>query len=372
MKSINPLLHRLLKKSWSEQDIQNMIGAYREAFTAYAINDRIRFGGASGGVTSAILVSALESGLTDGAVVCRTRITDDHRVRTEFFIAKNQEELLLSQDSKYVQTKFVPEALSLIEGFDGKLAVVGLPCDLTLLKKKIQRVPQLGAKVQFTIGLFCGHSSQHQLIDNVARKLRPQENSRLDHFRFRIGLWRGYSLASFDDHIIVENKSSYFTLYQNLYFFCQKKCLYCHDHFAYNADISVGDIWSYNQKNKNIKFNCIINKSEVGSKVISAAHEDGYIFLENAKIEEIIDGQSRGAPTHNNTSAKSMAAKKLGMTIPDMHNKKVKWHEYLVALLILFNFKWSMNDKYSWLIFKIPRKILRAYLFFLKGLESIK
>jgi len=50
-------------------------------------------------------------------------------------------------------------------------------------------------------------------------------------------------------------------------------------YFAYNADISVGDIWSLHLKNQNIELNAVICKNE------------------------------KGAPTHNNTSAKSRAAR---------------------------------------------------------------
>lgn len=349
-----------------------MVGAYKKAFKGYALNDRIRFGGASGGVTTAILLYALDSGFIDGALVCRTRITDDHLVRTQFFIAKNQEDLLFSQGSMYVRTNFVPEAIRLIDEFHGRLAVVGLPCDLTLLRHKMRKDPQFALKVQFTIGLFCGHNSQEQLIDNVVQKLRPQASCNLDRFRFRIGLWRGYSLARFDGNKIVEKKFSYYSLYQNLYFFCQKKCLYCYDHFAYDADISVGDIWSYHLKNENIKYNSIICKNDKGDRVLSAAHDSGYIHLENEGIGEVLDGQSRGAPTHNNTSAKNRAGKWFGMKIPDKHNRKVKWHEYLAAWIILFNYKWSMNKRYAGWIFKVPRKFLKVYLLILKGLESVK
>lgn len=370
--SLSKLTHSLLKKHWTDQDIKDLVGEFREAYTGYAIDDRIRFGGASGGVTSAILACALEKRHVDGALVCRTKISDYNKVRTEFFIATNRAELLLSQDSKYVQTNFVREALRLVDGFKGRLAVVGLPCDLKILKKKMQRNSQLSQKVQFTIGLFCGHNSQPQLIDNVVQKLVPAENSKLDYFRFRTGLWRGYSLSKFDHSLIIEKKSSYYNLYQNLYFFCQKKCLYCHDHFAYNADISVGDIWSFHLKNQNIKYNAIVCKNEKGANILAAAHKHGYIHVEPAKIEEILDGQARGAPTHNNSSAKNRAGRRFGMNIPDKHNKKVKWHQYVAAWIILFNYNWSMNKKSSRLIFKVPRKFLKAYLLVFKGLESLK
>lgn len=369
---INSLSQKILKKNWTEQDIQELVGRYQETYLSYALDERIRLGGASGGTASALLACALESNIIDGALVCRTMISEHNKVRTEFYIATNKSQLLLSQDSKYVQTSFVPDALRLIDEFKGRLGVVGLPCDMSMLKKRMKRHPQLTEKIVFTIGLFCGHNSQPELIDNVIKKLKPEAESKLDMFRFRTGLWRGYSLARFDQTRIIEKKSSYYNLYQNLYFFCQKKCLYCHDHFAYDADISLGDIWSYHLKDKNIKHNSIVCRNTKGSDILHTAHNEGYLHVNPATIEEILDGQSRGAPTHNNTSAKSKAGKRFGMNIPDKHNKKVRWNQYLVAWIILFNYNWSMNKRYSKIIFKIPRKILKAYLVALKGLESLK
>lgn len=363
---------KILKKNWAEDDIKDLLGEYQRSFLAYATDDRIRLGGASGGTATAILTWALEKGLINGALVCRTKIPENNKVRTEFYIATSRDELLFSQDSKYVQTNFIPDALRLIDGFEGKLAVVGLPCDLTVLARKMRRKPQLEQKVQFTVGLFCGHNSQPQLIDNVVSKLTPDTVSSLDSFRFRTGPWRGYSLARFNQDKIIEKKSSYYNLYQNLYFFCQKKCLYCYDHFAYNADISLGDIWSFHLKGQNIKHNAVICRTQKGSYFFLGAYKHGYLHIEPAKIEAILDGQARGAPTHNNTSAKSRAARRFGMKISDKHNKRVKWHQYLAAWIILFNYNWSMSRKYSKLIFKVPRKFLKAYLLVFKGLESLK
>jgi coenzyme F420 hydrogenase subunit beta len=366
------LIHNVLKKHWTEQNILTMIGGYKQSYKGYALNDRIRLGGASGGVTTAILLYALESGFIDGALVCRTKIIDSHHVRSYFYIAQTKEELLLSQGSMYVQTKFVPEAFRLIEEFDGQLAVVGLPCDVTFLKRKMEKSPPIGSKVKFMIGLFCGHNSQEKLIDNVVEKIKPRPSSSLERFRFRTGLWRGYSLARFDGDEIVEKQFSYYSLYQNLYFFCQKKCLYCYDHFAYDADIGVGDIWSFHLKNESVKYNSIISRNRTGDAILNDARKSGYIYMENEGIEEILDGQARGAPTHNNTTAKYLAGKWFGMKIPDKHHKKVRWHEYLAAWIILFNYKWSMNKRYAGCIFKVPRKLLKAYLLVLKGLESVK
>ena len=270
-----------------------------------------------------------------------------------------------------MQTGFVPHALKLVDHFQGKMAIVGLPCDLKVMRKRIARNPKLADKIIFMIGLFCGHNSQPQLIDHVVHKLRPQPGSTLNFFRFRSGLWRGVSLAGFDDKII-EKKSSYYNLYQNLYFFCEPKCLGCHDHFAYEADISIGDIWSYNLRNKNIKYNAIISKTPAGSEILKTVWQAEQIHMAEVPADDVLDGQARGAPTHNNTSAKRRAGKRFGLNIPDRYDKDVKWHQFFVAWIIIFNYKWSIHPKYASLIFKIPRKFLKAYLILFKGLESLK
>ena len=46
------------------------------------------------------------------------------------------------------------------------------------------------------------------------------------------------------------------------FFFSEKKCLACYDHYGYDADISVGDIWSYHLKNNPIKHTALVIKNE--------------------------------------------------------------------------------------------------------------
>jgi hypothetical protein len=42
---INKLAHNILKKKWTEQDIQDLVGAYQETYLSYALDERIRLGG---------------------------------------------------------------------------------------------------------------------------------------------------------------------------------------------------------------------------------------------------------------------------------------------------------------------------------------
>ncbi len=233
-------------KQWSAEKVQKYIGNFKKSWFAYASSETIRENAASGGVITALLAFLLKEGDIDGALVCRSIIADG-KVRPQFFIAESEKELLAAQGSKYIAVDFNQDALPLIRAFKGKLAVVALPCDTTHLRHACENDPQLKEKIALVITLFCGHNSRPELTDMITRKLTQRRTSP-QGFRYRQGHWRGSLQAEFEDGEKVEKPFSYFSDYQNLYFFCQQKCHHCNDHTGYNSDISAGDIWSLRMK----------------------------------------------------------------------------------------------------------------------------
>lgn len=369
---INNLIDKIFtKRKWSQEDIDKYIGKYKKAFIGYSTDTQIREYSASGGIVSAILLYCLDEKLIDGALVCKTDITEG-KVRAEFYIATTKKEVLDSRGSKYVSTDFIREAVPLIEGFEGKLAVVGLPCDILRLNKKMQNNQPLKNKIVLRIGLLCGHASKPELIDKITEKLSKEAGDAiLTDYKFRIGNWRGKIRAEFDNGAVIEKKTSYFNHYQNMYFFCEKKCFYCNDHFAYHSDISVGDVWSFHLKENPIKHSGFIARNQEALNLIDLMSAKDYIKVQEIDIREILDGQSRGVRLHYNLSAKSKIGKKYGLIIPDKVHEKTKWHEYWVVKIAMFNWKWSKGKRSSW-IFKLPKPILKLYLYFMKGLQSLK
>ncbi|MEW8587025.1 MAG: coenzyme F420 hydrogenase/dehydrogenase beta subunit N-terminal domain-containing protein, partial [Candidatus Thiodiazotropha sp.] len=81
----------LLRKTWTETRINTLVGEYQELYHAYASEDSVRVNAASGGVGSALLISLLEQGEIDGALVCNTNI-EMEKVRARFSIATTKQE----------------------------------------------------------------------------------------------------------------------------------------------------------------------------------------------------------------------------------------------------------------------------------------
>jgi polysaccharide pyruvyl transferase WcaK-like protein len=176
--------------------------------------------------------------------------------------------------------------------------------------------------------------------------------------------------ATFENGTVVEKPSSAYNLYQNLYFHSAKKCLFCGDHFAYEADLSVGDVWIYRLKDDPIKRSGVVVRTEAGRSALRSAADRGAVVLEPVALSEIVDGQARVAPFHYNISARSRVGRSFGMKIPDRLGERVTWHERLVARMAIANQRFS-RGKRGGMLMRIPRPLLKAYLYVMKGLESL-
>lgn len=364
----------LTRRDWPEGAAGKYIGDYKDTYLAHAPDEGLRTNAASGGVVSAILINLLEQGKIDGALVCRSEIRDD-KVRAEFFIATNKDEILQSQGSKYVPVYFAREALPLIEEFQGDLAVVGLPCDMEFLRRRMEKetsASSTGSKVRLLIAIVCGHNSETPLVDNVVRVLERETGSGINGYRFRSGLWRGKLTATFDNGMEVKRSfSSRFGLYQNLYFWSEKKCFQCHDHYGYKADISSGDVWSLELRNTPIKYSGVITRTQAGQQMFESAVAAAAIEAKPIPASLILDGQARTGPFHYNVSARVSAAKLHGLKLKDEVFEPVRWNDRISAHIALLNWRWSRSKTFGKIIFRIPRPVLKVYLYFFKFLESL-
>jgi coenzyme F420-reducing hydrogenase beta subunit len=369
MKSLEKLAGKALKKHWSPEVVEKYVGRYRECYFTHAADATIRENAASGGSTTAILSYLLTTGQIDGALVCRTQV-EVNKVRGEFFIASTLDEIRSAQGSKYAAVYFATQALPLIRNFEGKLAVTALPCDIGILTRKSLEDQNLQDKVALKISLFCGHNSEPMLVNRVIKRLNREQQDLAD-YRFREGHWRGQLRANFDNGSSVSKPFSYFSDYQNLYFFCQRKCHHCHDHTGYFGDISAGDIWSLRMKQDPVKNTALITRSETGSRVLREAMEAGYLEGREEPVEEVCEGQARTMPFHYNVTARAKLGWIAGETIRDPLKEKVRWNEYIVAALVLANERISRTKTGQKIIFALPRPAIKLYLIFVKMLESL-
>jgi coenzyme F420-reducing hydrogenase beta subunit len=363
------LKNKIWTKSWSDEQLGEYLGAYQKCYFTYAAAPEVREHAASGGSVSGLLIHLLETHQIDGALVCRTVVTGGV-VRPEFFIACSAEEILSAQGSKYSAVYFTNHALPLIKAFEGRLAVVALPCDAKILSHVREKTPELDAKIVCVIALFCGHNSEPTLIDATVKKLSDGHGNLVDYV-YRTGRWRGNLIARFEDGAEVVKPFSYFSDYRNVYFFAQPKCHHCFDHFGYFCDISAGDIWSPRMEKLPIKHTALITRTPAGQAVVEAALAAGALVGQEESVEEVANGQARTLPFHYNVTARARVGKLFRLNIKDRTETKVRFVDYVIAFIAVLDERVSRTRVGKKLIFMLPRPVLKFYLRFFKALESI-
>jgi len=363
---LSAIAERLTRKRWTAEDVASIVGDVRDVRLTHAAGEDVRASAASGGSVTALLAHALESGAADAALVCVTSV-EEGRVRARYRLATPAAGVLPARGSTYVLGDFLHEALPLIAAHPGRVAVVALPCEITALHVR----PELAEKIAFTVALFCGHASRPELIDAVTEKLCAEEaRSDLVGFRFRSGHWRGTMSASFADGCTVERPFSRFGTLQNLYVGCAKKCLFCGDHFGYDADIAAGDLWSARYKSDPIKHTAVLARTERGVAALEAATNAGALVSAGLTVTDVLDGQRRVAPFHHNVTARHEAGRRVGITIPD-RGQRVAWHERLAARMVLATYLATVTPEGVDREVHRPRRLQQLRLLILKGLESL-
>jgi len=341
------------------------IGNYLKAWYGYSGNPEIRKDAASGGIATCVLDYMLQSGAIDAALVCKSTF-EDGQLAYKLFLAKNLEQLQQAQTSKYFDIP-ITKGIELIKQFEGKVAIVGLPSQITSIKKRCEKNQELAQKIVFTIALFCGHNSKAELIHSVlGKKQIPLDQVR--DFTFRKGLWRGRSIVRFKDGSETDFPFQSFSHYQNLHFLSLTRCLNCFDHMGYHADLSTGDVWRQDQKDESIKHSVFLARSPKALDVIESMIQDDALVSREVTRKDVYLAQKRSINYHYNLSARAKLAKWFGYNIRDRVHTKVRLRDLAAAFIALLNHKISDHPRWKKLFLKLPRPILTCYLYVFKGL----
>src|SRR3712207_1626728 len=197
-------------------------------------------GAQDGGVVSALLISLLEAGEIDGALVARE--SESETWKGEPYLARTPEEVRGCAGSFYNQTL----ALAHVD-FDGydlppnpRIAVVGTPCEIEGIKAMQARPWSWGSSrveaITLTIALLCTKSFNYEKL--MLEEIRDKRNVDLDEVG-RVDVIRG--------KLIVQDKEGETVFEEPIRDFhgaALKGCDECADFMGHAADISVGSVGS--------------------------------------------------------------------------------------------------------------------------------
>ncbi len=214
------------------------IGRVEESYTA-RVKQRID-GVQDGGFVSALLISLLEEGEIDGALLARESETE--RWKGEAFLATTPEEVRGCAGSFYNQTL----ALGHVDFKDydlppnPRIAVVGTPCEIEGIKAMQARPWTWGSSkveaITLTIALLCTKSFNYEKL--MLEEIRDKRNVDLDDVG-RVDIIRGKMIVQDLEGVTVFEEPI-----RDFHGAALKGCDECADFMGHAADISVGSVGS--------------------------------------------------------------------------------------------------------------------------------
>lgn len=276
-----------------ELGAEDMHGSFQDAYLSYSTDEQIRENATSGGLVTGLLVSLLEQGLIDGAVL----ITSDKETpwKGSPVVARSKEEIIEASKSKYAISP-TNVMLSEIRKVSGRYALVGLPCQIHGFLKAASLNPIFKQRVVLTIGLFCHAAVEHEPMDYIWKNI-PGNKEEVEGFISRVGKHPG------TPHIKFKNKKlepvyfpkakgyrpSSMEVINVLYrLYTPARCLTCYDSTSEYADIAVGDPWMKAPDDVNFLegYSFCLARTKSGVDFLKQAENFGSIFLKKIGVEQ--------------------------------------------------------------------------------------
>ena len=258
------------------------IGPYIHCYVGYAVNKEIRKRGSSGGLVSALLIYALESGRIRRALV--TKMSENSPLETQPFVATSRKDILSAAGSKYAPAAVGAGLRSVLKG-SGDFAIVGLPCHI----HGIRKAQLFNAKLRehaLTIGLFCCYGKTFQSTEKILQRLNV-EKADVQRIDYRADGWPGVF------RLTLKNGEIYSIPYNDAYSnqFAPMRCTVCSDMTAELADISCGDAWLPEYEEETIGMSIVVARSARGDELVQQAIAAGMVKLEPVSAEKVFESQ---------------------------------------------------------------------------------
>ncbi len=343
------------------------IGHVREFWSGYTTWQDIRQQAASGGIATAILIALLEKGEIDGAVV--VRMDEDNPLQPKVYIARNRQEVLESQQSKYLP---VPTAAIIEEIMkeDGRFAIVGLPCHIHGIRLAQQKMPRLRKRIVLQIGLICGFHPSFTNTTYLIRRAGVKNFDEIKEIRYRDDTWPGgFNVIKKDgSNHILHPVQEFFWAHA---VFERVRCATCTDAMAEFADIVCGDEWRGggvpDRPDYQDGWSYIMTRTEAGSRAVDMLAADGVLHVEPAARNMVKRGM---LPTINlkkkNAFAYIKIRKWLGLAVPDYGKlapaQPLKFKNYVGAAILMATSSLFENHFVNTLFLHVPTKFMSQFL----------
>jgi len=314
---------------------EDYLGPFRELYVGHSTFQEIRERGSSGGVVTQLLVSLLESGRIDGAIVAASDTEGGKPWNAKGILATTTEEIINSAGSKYTIAP-VNEQLKALRNFDGRIALVGLPCHIQSYRMWESISNRIRDRVGLTIGVLCSLTLNMEAITDLIQ-VSGVPLAEVEEFEYRTGEWPGRARVKKTDGELVHLRGvNMIEAFRHLSkFYYPEGCLNCVDYGADLADISIGDPWLRGPDGEHLYkegWSVVAVRTEKGTEAIEAVTRRGDLVLRKIAPDLWIQNQERmGRTKRRRALYRIKGLEQKGKVIPNYHLNDITFslHERL-------------------------------------------
>lgn len=344
------------------------LGDVVSVHAAYSKDEDIRSAASSGGIVSAILIYLLETKKIDGALVSKI-VPIDGKLGSEIIVATSREEIISHAGSSYVDIP-ITSGIKKIQEFNGRVAVVSVPCYIAALDKMCRKNAELNSKIAYKIGLFCGGNVKFSLYEMVLRQHNISEGDVSGIF-FRRSHIKGHMIVTLKSGEEIKIPFNHFNVYRILGYYCKPYCIQCDDHTSESADISVGDIFFGEYKKRKVKHSSVICRTDSGEKVFREMIDRDKVVAEELDIDWFFQALRKTLMLRKNLSARKLAGRILGIKVKEHQKMRVRWNHFVASFLILLNIRLQKNWVIARMMYRIPKPFLYIEVLIFKFLTKL-
>ncbi len=229
---------KVVEKVNKELDGAGMQGHIKVTLQGKSRDKQIYENSQSGGLVSSVLISLLEQGFIEKALV--TKMEYGNPPYCSPYLTDSREGILESQGSKYCPNPLL-KIIDELREISGPIAIVGLPCHFYGLYNLMGSNPWLQEKTIYKLGLFCRQVMNLKSFDFFSSKANLSPGDYLVKYRDKkaggvqglenMNLFQEGKSIALDRKVRDEAKVKYQI----------ERCNYCFDKLNILADLSFGD-----------------------------------------------------------------------------------------------------------------------------------
>lgn len=331
------------------------IGLVQHLWTGYAADPAIRRAGASGGVTTAVLLYLLETGRIDAAIVARQGIPTAEQA--SHFFARTPDEIIASAQSVYVPVSMLDAMGHFVPG--ERYAMTCVPEQSAALRMLQHRGHPQARQVEYVLGPYTGTALDPRAIRSLLRMHGVRDEDAVTSLQWRAGEWPGHLEVRTASGRIVQSKKVYYNFL--IPFYVTQASLQSMDFANEFADLSVGDAWSPRFEGLGQGFSVVAARSAAMRAIVQEMQDRGLLTLDSVNVLEasamhghMIDFKKRGGYLRN------LARRALGLASPDFGLRPAPIGAVRIAVEVFVStlFVVCRTPLARWCMERIPERIL--------------